>query len=1364
MNSDRGGSGLTKERDLTVVGIGASAGGLEALELFFDNLAPDTTMAFVVVQHLSPDFKSLMDELLARHTTLPIHMVENGMLVESGHVYLIPPKKEMIISNGRLLLSERDRHHELSLPIDVFFRSLAQDCGHRATAIVLSGTGSDGSRGICDVHEAGGLVVVQDLESAQFDGMPRTAHDTGVADWVVTPQQMPAILENQLKRVDVQPALPSGARSRSTPTSAALDDVYRMLEKEFGIDFTHYKPSTVTRRIERRLQLARVDDIAEYVKRLHGERAELDVLYRDLLIGVTRFFRNEQAFELLQQRVLPDLLSRCTPGRPLRVWVAGCATGEEAYSIAILLHELTAQFPDKAFQIFATDVHRGSIELASRAFYSETSLVNVSPERRDRYFIRSGGSYQLVPELRQSIVFAPHNVIKDAPFTRVDLVSCRNMLIYFQPPVQQKVLNQFHFALNRGGVMFLGPSESPGPLIKDFEVIDQHWRLYRKHSDVRTPVDPRHRTRPEERPGVPPSQLQGAHSPFARYSMSNLLATYDVLLEDFMPPSLLVNDRNELVHAFGGASQFLKARDGRQGLEIFDQVDEDLRLVLAGGLRRALLAQTPIVFKNLRMKSNGEDVFHDISLRKVAPRNSEVPHILISFEVLAERPKASAPQTTIDLRDVSRDQLGALEAELDYTKENLQSAIEQLETGNEELQASNEELMSSNEELQSTNEELQSVNEELYTVNAEYQSKIGQLTELTNDMDNLLASTDVGTIFLDEHLRIRKFTPQAADSFNLMPQDLGRSIETFTHTMQYPDLVAHIRQVLATGLRVEREVRDQRGRAFYLRILPYRAKGGTSGAVITFIEISGLKAAEDALFHERYLLDSLLNSVPDAIYFRDTKGKIIRANPALAARVGLDDPASAIGKTPHEMPLHETALELHQQDDAVLLTGEVQHYKLERRTRADGVAQWDLATRLPLRGRDGEVVGLIGVFRDVTEQKVTEEKILESVVRRDEFLAMLSHELRNPLASVVTATQLLKDEKLAVEPSRLVDVVDRQSNQMARLLDDLLEASRVTQNKVEIRKLPMDLRAVVEEAAAAMRSMMEASNLQFSFTIDPRPLTVEGDAARLQQVCINLLTNAAKYTQRGGHVLLEATRDGTDAIIRVRDDGVGIPREMLTAVFELFVQSSRTIDRAQGGIGVGLTLARSLIDMHGGTVHAASEGEGKGSLFTVRLPLSTKNIDELDVVKRGKVVPPGSRIVLIEDNEDTREMMATLLTRNGFEVRTAADGLTAVTLIDEFLPHAALVDVGLPGIDGFEVARRVRTTSKNHQVILIALTGYGQLSDRATAIKAGFDAHLVKPVRLQQLLAIMATHERHPGSQTAEAGAKSEPPTTVVTA
>ncbi len=426
--------------------------------------------------------------------------------------------------------------------------------------------------------------------------------------------------------------------------------------------------------------------------------------------------------------------------------------------------------------------------------------------------------------------------------------------------------------------------------------------------------------------------------------------------------------------------------------------------------------------------------------------------------------------------------------------------------------------MSSNEELQSTNEELQSVNEELYTVNAEYQSKIAELTELTNDMDNLLASTDIGTIFLDEDRRIRKFTPQIAETFNLLPQDVGRSIETFTNTIEHPELTADIRRVLATAERFEREVRDHHGRSLFLRILPYRAKGGTSGAVITFVDVSGLKTAEDALFHERYLLNSLLASVPDAIYFRDTRGRFIRTNPAATLRLGLQDPTQAVGKTPFELADPQTALVMYRQDDEVLRGGEPQLYKLEKWNRPDGRTEWDLATRLPLVDAAKQTVGVISVIRDVTSQKVAEQKIQEAVRRRDEFLAMLSHELRNPLAAVVAATELLKANRSQVsEQSHLVNVLDRQSQQMARLLDDLLDASRVTQNKIELRKSPLDLRSVIEEAVAATRPLLDSQSVGFTLRVDGVPINIDGDPSRLQQVYANLLTNAAKYTPSGGH-------------------------------------------------------------------------------------------------------------------------------------------------------------------------------------------------------------------------------------------------------
>ncbi|MEA2753096.1 MAG: two-component system, chemotaxis family, CheB/CheR fusion protein, partial [Myxococcales bacterium] len=694
-----------------VVGIGASAGGLEALEAFFDNVPLPCGMAFVVIQHLSPDFKSLMDELLARHTDLPIHLVEDGMLVEADHVYLIPPKKEMIISGGRLLLSERDRQQELTLPIDVFFRSLAQDCGKRAVAIVLSGSGSDGSRGVRDIHEAGGLVIVQDTETAQFDGMPKTARDAGVATFVLAPQEMPHVLAEHCK---TDGATSKSIRlARSASSGQGIDAVYDMLQGEFGIDFTHYKPSTVTRRIERRLQLARVDDIDEYVDRLRKGRDELDVLYRDLLIGVTRFFRNEEAFAILEHKVLPELMKKGPRDQPLRVWVAGCATGEEAYTLAILLAELSEKHGNRPVKIFATDVHRGSIEIAARATYGDESLANVTPERLSRFFLKRTGGYQVIPDIRQMVVFAAHNVIKDAPFTRMDLISCRNMLIYLQPPAQQKVLSLFHFALNKGGVCFLGPSESPGALFHDFEAVDRHWRIYRKFSDVRIPVDPRFQpARPELR--LNPSAAGAA--PQARFSIAGLLGTYDTLLDEVMPPSLLVTEKGELVHAFAGASRFLEMRDGRQDLDVLDIVGSELRMVLVGGLARAKKEASAIVFKGVRIRVDGQESFYKVTVRRVRGRASGgVSHVLITFDAAGAPPAKVEPatQTEIDLAHVSSEQLAALEGELSYTKENLQAAIEELETSNEELQAANEELLASNEELQSTNEELQSVNEEL---------------------------------------------------------------------------------------------------------------------------------------------------------------------------------------------------------------------------------------------------------------------------------------------------------------------------------------------------------------------------------------------------------------------------------------------------------------------------------------------------------------------------------------------------------------------------------------------------------------------------------------------------------------------------
>ena len=1306
-----------------VVGIGASAGGLDPLVRFFENLPKDTGMAFVIVQHLSPDFKSLMDELLARHTPLPIHLVEDGMPVEADHIYLIPAKKEMIVSGGRLLLSERGPQQELTLPIDVFFRSLAQDYGSKAVAIVLSGGGSDGSRGISHVHESGGLVLVQDLDSAQFDGMPKAAIETGVVDHTLRPEDMPRVLveraegslANPPNRIEPEPEAPRG-----------LDALYHVLETEFGLDFNHYKPSTVTRRIERRLGLAQAQSVDEYLTRLRSERDELDALYRDLLIGVTRFFRDPEAFALLERQILPELLGREPRNAPLRLWVAGCATGEEAYSLAIVLQELAATYGERPIKIFATDVHRGSLEQATLGVYGEEAIANVSPDRLARYFMQNGNTYQVVPELRQMVVFAQHNVISDAPFTRVDLISCRNLLIYLQPAAQQRVLSFFHFALSQGGVLFLGPSESLGPLADGFEIIDKHWQLYRKGIEVRTPVDARRRSTVavNTRVAVPP-----VVSP-ARHSLGQLLSVYDSLLEETMPPSLLLTERGELVHALGGAAKFLRVRDGRQSLDVLDLVDTDLKMIIAGGLKRAVAEKAPVVFNGVRVRP--DDELYRVTIRAIAGRAPHARHVVVSFEAQSAQARpASPPPIQIDVDQVSQQQLAALEAELGTTKESLQAAIEQLEASNEELQASNEELQSSNEELQSTNEELQSVNEELYTVNAEYQRKIAELTELTNDMDNLLASTEIGTIFLDGQLRIRKFTPQITETFGLLPHDVGRSIETFAHKMRHPGLVEDLRRVLTSGQAVERDLTDPHGKAYFLRLLPYRAKGVVDGVVLTLIDVTGLKTAEDALFHERYLLNSLLRTVPDAIYFKDARGRYIRCNHAMASRLGVQDAADAIGKTAFDMPEQEAAMAMHREDEAVLRAGKPQHYRLERRTGQDGEA-WDMVTRLPLVDRSNAIVGVIAIFRDVTEQVRAKAKIDDEVRRRDQFLAMLSHELRNPLGAVVSATSMLKTgDAHGNAHARAIDVLERQSRQMARLLDDLLDASRVTQNKIELRRRVVDLRLIASEAADAVRSQVRERGLELTLDLAPEPLWVHGDATRLQQIQINLLSNAVKYTPRGGHVKLTAAPDGNGtAIVRVSDNGAGIPSHMLDSVFDLFVQARHTLDHADGGLGVGLTLVRALVEMHGGTVNAHSDGDGKGSEFAFRLPMTSAPADaQTQDSSPASAIPAGITVVVVEDNADSLEMLCSMLKLAGASCHSARDGRSALALIDQVSPDVVILDVGLPHLDGLEVARRIRSNPRHAGVRLIALTGYGLPSDRHATTQAGFDHHLVKPVQ-----------------------------------
>jgi two-component system CheB/CheR fusion protein len=1310
--------------DLTVVALGASAGGLEALEKFFDNMPADSGLAFVVVQHLSPDFKSLMNELLARHTKLAIHRVTDGMIIEANSIYLIPPKKEMIVAEGRLLLTDKDPSQGLSLPIDTFLRSLATEYGRQAIAVILSGTGSDGSRGIRAIHEAGGFVIVQDEASANFDGMPRSAIDTGVVDAVLPPREIAGAILDHVQGTDSDP---QAQNDRNDTGSDCVREIFRVLHSKYGLDFSFYKPNTVARRVERRLQLSGTSDLHEYIDRLHHDPSEVNSLYKDLLIGVTKFFRDDAAFERLEQDVIPQIISRLTADDELRVWVSGCATGEEAYSIAILVHEaLSARHLPPRAKIFATDVHQASLETASAGLYSEASLAGMSQARLDRYFTKHSSGHQVVPELRKMVVFAPHNVIKDAPFTKLDLISCRNMLIYLQPHAQKKALSLFHFALKPSGILFLGPSESPGELSDEFDVVDRHWKIFRKRRDVRLPAD----FRLPLSPGLGRWRAT-ANTPAAdgrAYPEVQLLRAYDVLLNEFVPPSLLVNERRELIHAFAGAGKYLTVRDGRPSTDILDLVEPDLKIAIAGALQRAAKAKQPIVYGSIHLRSMPDNEQLRLSVNPVTIQSTGDEFFLISFESQAKRPAPPATDSAIDFGTASRDRLADVEDELRYAKENLQATIEEMETTNEELQATNEELVASNEELQSTNEELHSVNEELYTVNAEHQRKITELTEMTDDMDNLLRSTEIGTIFLDRQLRIRKFTPQIFHAFQILPQDVGRSIDTFSHNILHENLLDEVQRVVASGKPFEKDVQDRHGKWFLLRILPYRSKGQVEGAVITLVDIASIKQTEAELRR----MSKVFMDGADPIIIEDLTGRIIDLN---------DEAANAYGRSREEMIGQPANVlvppEYAAQADALrerCRNGEsVRNVELVRRGRS-GHTVPILLTLSVIQDEYGLPLGIASISKDIEQQKNAEREAREAVVRRDEFLAMLSHELRNPLGAVLNAAQLLGSTSDSPLTSA-VEVVLRQSRQMARLLDDLLDVSRVTQGKIEIRRQAVDLAQIMRDAVEAVRPELDDRRHQVRLKLPDEPLYIDGDPARILQVQENLLGNAAKYTPPEGRIMISMERDGNDAVVSVADNGQGIPPEMLTAIFELFVQGPKSLARTEGGMGIGLSLARVLVEMHGGKLSVESSGKGMGSTFTMRLPLTDKRPKS----NGSNRVPQanGVRLVIVEDNDDSRTTLEKLLQHYGFTVTAAGDGPAGFQAICETRPDVAIVDIGLPGLDGYEVARRVRSEPWGSEMRLVAVTGYGRTEDREAVMEAGFDAHIVKPIDPPNLVRVL---------------------------
>lgn len=862
-----------ENKPLYYVGIGASAGGLEALDSFFSHMPADNGLAFIVIQHLSPDYKSLMAELLAKRTTMSVCRAEDGMYVKPNSVYLIPPRKQLTIFHGKLLLSEMDHSRGINLPIDVFLRSLADDQAEKAVAIILSGTGSDGVRGIRAVKEAGGMIMVQSEESAKFDGMPRAAVSTGLADVILPAEEMPARLLSFANRPF---KVPSDLPQVLLSDEDGMARIFALLREQTRVDFTFYKPSTIIRRIDRRMTVNQIDDLREYVRLLENRPGEVTTLYRELLIGVTSFFRDREVFDELGEKILPEMLKDLS-NREVRFWVAGCSTGEEAYSLAILTRECMEKLGLKlSVKIFATDLDRDAILIAGNGFYPESIAADMPKGLLSKYFVHKEERYQVARSIREMVVFAQHNLVKDPPFTKIDLVSCRNLLIYLQPVLQQKAMETFNFSLHATGILLLGTSETPGEVGDYFETLHHKFKIFRSRGKKSPPsADYKYEGAALEAPARHQEARFSRGRPLLGQREEERLQErlLQSMVEEFVPLVVVVNERMELLHLVGDAAGFLHLPSGKPVYDLSRMAAKELAIPMATGLQKVFHDGKDLKYTNIHLpRPDGGKRVVQMRMRLLPAKRGQEPLAALFIEETAvpRHEAASGEEQEFDISREAEQRIYDLEQELQFTKENLQATIEELETSNEELQATNEELLASNEELQSTNEELQSVNEELHTVNAEYQTKILELTELTNDLDNLMTATRIGTIFLDENLEIRRFTPEASQIYRILSGDLGRPLAHLGHNLEEIDPMTVVHEVVQTGKTREMEVRSDSGEYYLMQVHPYVVGGPEpSGVVLTFTDIGPIKESEKKLEQERAQLLSIFDSINQIIYVAD---------------------------------------------------------------------------------------------------------------------------------------------------------------------------------------------------------------------------------------------------------------------------------------------------------------------------------------------------------------------------------------------------------------------------------------------------------------------------------------------------------------
>jgi len=833
-----------------VVGIGASAGGLEAFEEFFTHVPEDGGMAYVVIQHLDPTRKGMLPELLQRVSKLEVLQAKNRMKVKPNNVYVIPPNKSMSIVKGSLILFPPQESRGMRLPIDFFFNSLAEDQKELGVGIILSGMGSDGTIGLQTIKEYNGIAMVQEPSSAKFNSMPRHAIDSVNLDAVATPAELPGKLLGIFSD-GLQKPTPSAGKSNK---KSALEEIIQMLVTQTGNDFSLYKKSTMYRRIERRIGVHKLDKIASYVELLKHNPKELDLLFKELLIGVTSFFRDTVVWEELESSILPGVLTSLPEGTILRAWIPGCSTGEEAYSLAIVFSEAlknTKTAKNISLQIFATDLDSDAIEVARRGIFPETIAADVAPEHLSHYFARTEDGYLVISDIREMVVFAQHNLIMHPPFINIDFIVCRNLLIYMDAELQKKIMRLFFYSLNQGGLLILGNSESTGTFNHFFKPLNTKLKIYKRAAGD-TKLDLLNLPSVFSRTKTNTEEKQPRNMP----SMNIQSLADQLLLQYFSPAGVLVNDNGDILYISGRTGKYLEPASGKANMNIFAMLREGLRNEFSYAFMKAIKEKSTVVLRNQQTGTNDQDVLVDVTVHYITHPESLNGYVMIIFTDLPGKKEIITSAKTIKgSGDTTSEREAELERKLRYTEEEMQSTMEEMQTTQEELKSTNEELQSANEELQSANEELtssreemQSLNEELQTLNAELQTKVDDYSRVDNDMKNLLDSTDVATLFLDKELNIRRYTNKATNIFKFIKSDIGRPFTDQVSDLDYPDMAQDAHEVLRNLVFIQKQVPAKDGRWFSVRIMPYRTTDDRiEGLVITFIDVTELKQAEEKL-------------------------------------------------------------------------------------------------------------------------------------------------------------------------------------------------------------------------------------------------------------------------------------------------------------------------------------------------------------------------------------------------------------------------------------------------------------------------------------------------------------------------------------